>query len=148
MINNANPSTKAPLDENPSIVSILQGILVSYLITVPTFMLFALLLTGIDFPERLITPAVVITTVISVLFAGSTATRGVKSKGWLNGGAVGFVYMLILYIISSLVFNNFIIDRYVITMVIIGVLAGAIGGIVGINLKKGPKHKHKKFFSS
>ena len=148
MINNANPSTKAPLDEKLNIMSVLKGILVSYLITVPTFMLFTLLLTSVDFPEKLITPVVVITTVISVLFAGSTSTRGVRSKGWLNGGLVGLIYMFLLYVISSLIFNNFVIDRYVITMSIIGILTGAIGGIVGINLKKGPKYKHKKTFSS
>lgn len=141
MINSANPTTKAPLNENLDILSVLKGILIAYIITVPTFMLFALLLTNIDFPEKLITPVVVITTVISVLFAGSSATRGLKSKGWLNGGIVGFVYMLVLYFISSLIFNNFVIDKYVITMAVIGILTGAIGGITGINMKKSSKYK-------
>lgn len=144
MINSANPSTKAPLNESMDLLSVLKGILVAYVITIPTFMLFALLLTNIDFPERLITPVVVITTVISVLFAGSTSTRGLRSKGWLNGGIVGFIYMLMLYFISSLIFNNFAIDKYVITMAVIGVLTGAIGGIVGINMKKGSKYKYSR----
>lgn len=143
-INSPNTAMKAPLNESLNVMSILKGILIAYVITVPVFMLFALLLTNIDFPQRLITPAVVITTVVSVLFAGSTATRGVKSKGWLNGGLVGFIYMLALYLISSLALNNFTIDKYVLTMTIIGILTGAIGGIVGINLKKGSKYKHAR----
>ena len=142
MINSANPSTKAPLNESMDLLSVLKGILIAYVITVPTFMLFALLLTNIDFPERLITPVVVITTVISVLFAGSTSTRGLRSKGWLNGGIVGLIYMLVLYFISSLIFNNFAIDKYVITMAVIGILTGAIGGIIGINMKKSSKYKY------
>lgn len=142
MINSANSATKAPLNESMDLLSVLKGILVAYVITVPTFMLFALLLTNIDFPERLITHVVVITTVISVLFAGSTSTRGLKSKGWLNGGIVGFIYMLLLYFISSLIFNNFAIDKYVVTMAVIGILTGAIGGIIGINMKKGSKYKY------
>lgn len=144
MINNANTTLKAPLNDSFNFVSVLKGILISYVITIPMFMLFALLLTNINFPERLTTPAVVITTVVSVLFAGSTATRDAKNKGWLNGGLVGLLYMLVLYLVSSLVLNNFIIDKYVLTMTFIGILTGAIGGIVGINLKKGPKYKHAR----
>ncbi len=141
MINSANPSAKAPLNESMDVLSVLKGILAAYVVTIPVFMLFALLLTNIDFPERLITPVVVVTTIISVLFAGSTATVGSKSKGWINGAIVGFIYMLVLYFISSLVFNNFTVDKYVITMAVIGVLTGAIGGIIGVNMKKGSKYK-------
>jgi putative membrane protein (TIGR04086 family) len=141
MINSANPSAKTPLNESMDILSVLKGILAAYIITIPTFMLFALLLTNIDFPERLITPVVVVTTILSVLFAGASATKGVKNKGWLNGGIVGFIYMLVLYFIGSLIFNNFSIDKYVITMTVIGVLTGAIGGIIGVNMKKGSKYK-------
>lgn len=144
MINSANPSTKASLNEKTNILSVLKGILAAYVITVPVFMLFSLLLTNIDFPQRLIMPVVVVTTIISVLFAGSIAAKGAKSRGWLNGGIVGLIYMIVLYIISSLVFKNFEINRYVLTMAVIGMLTGAIGGIIGINVKKSPGYKRSR----
>ncbi len=121
--------------EKLNVVSLMKGLLVSYIITIPVFMLLALILTNTDFPQRLITPAVVVTTVISVLTAGFVSTRGVRNKGWLNGGIVGLIYMTILYLISSLIYNDFTIDKYVITMTVIGITSGAIGGIVGINTK-------------
>ena len=121
---------------------LLKGLLASYIVTIPAFLLFALILSNVDFPQRLVTPVVVIITVISVLTAGAVSTRGVRSRGWLNGSIVGLVYMLILYLFSSIVYKNFAVDRNVLTMTIIGVLSGAIGGIVSINTKKSPKYKY------
>lgn len=121
---------------------LLKGLLASYIVTIPAFLLFALILANLDFPQRLITPVVVVITVISVLTAGAVSTRGVRSKGWLNGSIVGLVYMVILYLFSSIVYKNFALDRNVLTMAVIGVLSGAIGGIVSINTKKNPKYKY------
>lgn len=137
-----NVNAKAASADGMSLISVLKGILAAYIITIPAFMLFALILTNTDFPQKLISPAVVVTTVISVLTAGSVSTKGLKSRGWLNGSIVGIIYMFVLYIVSSLIFKDFTIDRYVITMTVIGILTGAIGGIVGINIKKETKYKH------
>ena len=137
-----NVNAKAASADGMSLISVLKGILAAYIITIPAFMLFALILTNTDFTQKLISPAVVVTTVISVLTAGSVSTKGLKSRGWLNGSIVGIIYMFVLYIVSSLIFKDFTIDKYVITMTVIGILTGAIGGIVGINIKKETKYKH------
>ncbi|NLK87991.1 MAG: TIGR04086 family membrane protein [Clostridiaceae bacterium] len=138
----AAQNAKPEGNEGLKLISLLKGLLASYIITIPAFMIFALILTNLDFPQKLLTPAVVVITVISVLTAGAVSTRGVRSRGWLNGGIVGFIYMLVLYLFSSILCKNFTIDRYVITMSIIGVLAGAIGGIMSINSPKGRKFKY------
>ena len=138
----ANVSAKTTINENLNPIAVLKGILAAYIITIPAFMLFALILSNTDFPQKLISPAVVVTTIISVLTAGSVSTRGIKNRGWLNGSFVGLIYMLILYIFSSLIFKNFSVDKYVITMTVIGILTGAIGGIVGINIKKDSRYRH------
>jgi putative membrane protein (TIGR04086 family) len=141
MLKTSNQMSKPAVNESMSLVAVLKGILAAYIITIPAFMLFALILSNTDYPQKLITPAVVITTVISVLTAGAVSTRGLKNKGWLNGSIVGFIYMLILYLLSSLIYRNFSIDNYVVTMTVIGILTGAIGGIIGINIKKSSKYK-------
>lgn len=141
MVNNSGQMSKTPIKDSITLISITKGIIISYIITLPVFCLFALILTNTDFPQKYTSTVVIITTIASILIAGSTSTKGLKSKGWLNGSIVGFVYIFILYLLSSIIFRNFIIDRYVITMGIIGVLTGAIGGIVGINFKKSSR-KH------
>lgn len=135
--------TSQGLNEEINLMTIAKGILLSYIVTIPVFMIFAFILANTDFPEKFVMPAVVITTIISILVAGSAVTRNARSKGWLNGGMVGLIYMLLLYIISSVVLNNYRIDRYVVTMSIIGLLTGAIGGIIGINFKRSSHTKIK-----
>jgi len=66
-----------------------------------------------------------------------------KSKGWLNGAIVGFIYMLILYLVSSIVYREFAINSYVLILLGIGILSGSIGGILGINLKDNKDSKVK-----
>lgn len=143
MVNQSNQNAKAPLSDHVSLGMIAKGILVSYIITIPIFIVFAIVLTYTNFPEKLISPAVIITTVISITVAGSTATRRLKNKGWLNGCIVGLIYMLVLYILSSLVFGTFSIDSRIITLVIIAVIAGATGGIIGINVKRNIHYKNR-----
>ena len=138
----ANVNAKTTVNESLSPISVLKGIVAAYVITIPAFMLFALILANTDFPQKLISPAVVVTTIISVLTAGSVSTKGLRSRGWLNGSFVGLIYMFVLYMFSSLMFKNFAIDNYVITMTVIGVLTGAIGGIIGINIKNRNKYKY------
>lgn len=144
MVKQVSQSLKTTLNDHVNMMTMAKGIIVSYIITIPTFIVFAFILTYTSFPERLISPAVIITTIISILIAGSTATRNVRNKGWLNGGFVGLVYMLLLYLVSSAVYRNFSIDRQVITMLLIGVITGSIGGIIGINVKRNTGSKHKR----
>ncbi len=135
---------KTTLNEKVNFLTIVKGILISYLITIPLFIIFAFVLTYTSFPEKYISPVVLITTVISVIAAGSIISRNARNRGWLNGAAVGILYMILLYLLSSIVFRDFGVNRYVLTMLVIGILAGAIGGIIGINLKSGSKSKYKR----
>jgi putative membrane protein (TIGR04086 family) len=123
------------LSGGSNLIVIIRAIIFSYIVTIPIFIIFALILAYTNFPEKLIVPVVVVTTIISVLTAAFSVTRKAETRGWLNGGIVGFIYMFILYILSSIVYDNFTINKYVLTMVLIGVLTGAIGGMLGINSK-------------
>lgn len=127
---------KSKKNEQMSIKSVIRGIVYSYIVTIPVFILFALILTNTDFPDQYISTTVFITTIISILVAGIVSTRSFRNKGWLNGAIVGFIYVFILYLIGSLYLKNFIIDKQVLNMCIVGILTGSIGGIIGINLKR------------
>jgi len=135
--------TQPAQGERINLLVIGKAILISYIITIPVFVIFALILANTDFPHKYISPVVVVTTIMSILIAGLTVTKNAKSWGWLHGGLVGFVYMFVLYILSSIIFRDFSIDRYVLTMAAIGVLTGAIGGIMGINIKRGSRNRIK-----
>lgn len=139
MINKTGQTAKNIINDHGNIVSMVKGIAVAYLVTIPMFVIFAFFLANMDFPEKFAPSAVIITTLVSIIVAGWTSTRKIKSKGWLNGGIIGFMYMGILFLVSSLVYRDYTITRHVIIMLIIGVIIGAIGGILGINLRREPR---------
>ena len=57
----------------------------------------------------------------------------VSKNGIINGSIVGFIYILIIYILSSLIEGSFSLNTYSIIMIIGSGLAGALGGIIGVN---------------
>jgi putative membrane protein (TIGR04086 family) len=144
MIKQSGQNAKKGIGESLTVIDIIRGIVLSYIITIPIFIIFSIILTYVDYPEKLINPVVVVTTIISILAAGIYINRNTKRRGWLNGGIAGCVYMLVLYIIGSIIFSDFSVDRYVLTMFVIGILTGCIGGMLGINIKgKRTSHKYK-----
>ena len=58
----------------------------------------------------------------------------IKENGMKNGGIVGFLYIILVYIIGGLISGNFSLTSNVITTIIFNILLGMIGGIVGVNL--------------
>ncbi|TYQ13299.1 UNVERIFIED_CONTAM: putative membrane protein (TIGR04086 family) [Acetivibrio alkalicellulosi] len=144
MINKTGQTAKNIISEHANKWGVAKGIIVSYLITMPIFLIFAYVLTFTDFPQKYIPLFVIITTLISIALAGWVSTKNVRSRGWLNGGIVGFIYMLVLFILSSITFETFAINKHVVSMFVIGILTGSIGGILGINFKKDSRIKVKK----
>ena len=59
----------------------------------------------------------------------------VRKNGIINGSMVGLIYILTIYILSSLVKGSFLLNTHSIIMIIGSALAGALGGIIGVNRK-------------
>ncbi len=126
---------KKSLDEHVNLIRVAKGLIISFLITLPCFFVFALFLTYTDFPEKYTSMAVLITTVISVLVASAYSTKNIKHKGWMNGCFVGLLYVTILYLASSIVDKNFMLNFSGILTFFIGAIVGCLGGIFGINMR-------------
>ena len=123
-------------ESGSTVLSLFKCVGLSYLMTLVIFLIMALILCFTEFPEAMIGSAVIVTTIISIMFGGTCIAKNARTRGWLNGAIAGLTYMLILYALSTLTGKGFGINQYVITMMIVGIVAGAVGGIVGINLKK------------
>lgn len=68
-------------------------------------------------------------------FGSSLANMNIKKNGILNGGVIGGTYILILYIISSLLNWNFGLNMQSVIMILVGIIFGILGGIIGVNKK-------------
>lgn len=144
MVKKATHAVKSRVIENFGFFPLLKGIVYAYLTAIPFFIFFAWILTYTDFPEKYIVIAVMVTTIGSILLASCMLAKSIKKKAWFNGSLIGFFYMLLLYLVSSIVFKDFSLNRYVLLMVLIGVLAGAIGGILGAGFEKKAKPRKWK----
>ena len=119
-----------------NIIRIIKGSLLSIIVSVIFLIVFAMLLTYTSLSENTITPIVLAIVGLSILLGSYLSTKKINKKGILNGAMVGIIYMLILYIISSVIFMDFSINASSIIMIVCGIIAGIIGGIVGVNTNK------------
>ncbi len=71
---------------------------------------------------------------ISALVGSLILNKKIKEKGILNGIIFGFIYILILYILTMLLYKGFFISNTVLMYLGISVLASCLGGIIGVNL--------------
>ncbi len=118
------------------IKSMLASVGISYAVALILLLILAVFVTFTSFKEENIKIAVSIINGITVILSGTLACRRVKTLGWLNGGIEGVFYTLLLFLISILIFDNFNFGLSMILSVAIAFVLGAVGGIIGINLKR------------
>lgn len=115
--------------------NIFKGTGISLLITFIMLIIFSIILTYTNVSENTITPVILIVTAISILIGSSIGNIKLQKNGILNGALVGGAYILILYLISSLLNWKFSLNIQSIIMIIVGIIFGIFGGIVGVNKK-------------
>ena len=118
-----------------NIKKILIGSGVSIIITIIGLIIFASLLTYTSIAETTIPTVTIIITIISILIGSSMSMSTVKKNGIINGVLIGLIYIGFIYIVSSIIEGNFALDLKSIIMIIGALLAGAVGGIIGVNRK-------------
>jgi len=124
------------LSENGNnIKKILIGSGVSIVITIIGLIIFASLLTYTSVAESTIPTVTIIITIISILIGSSMCMSTVKKNGIVNGVLIGLIYIGFIYVLSSIIEGNFALELKSIIMIIGALLAGATGGIIGVNRK-------------
>ena len=115
---------------------IFKGVMIAYIITFLLILIYSALLTYTSIPESTIPTYTFIISIISVFIASSIMVIKIKENGLKNGGLIGLIYIILLYIISSITSAGFALDSYSIATIIFNILLGMVGGIVGVNLAK------------
>ena len=115
---------------------VFKVLIIAILFTFLALSLFSVLLVFTNLGEETIEPVILVVTAVSILIGSSIALRKAKSKGLLKGGLIGFLYVIVIYIASSLANSNFALNSASVIMIVGGIAGGAIGGIIGINMGK------------
>ena len=112
-----------------SISNIIKGIIISFITTIIFLLIFSIILTYTNISENFITPTIIVITAISI-FIGSTK---IQRNGLLNGAIVGGIYLISIYLLSSIINQKFALSMQSIGMIISGIVCGMFGGILGVN---------------
>ncbi len=118
-----------------NIKKVIKGSAFSIIITLIGLLVYSIILSYTSVSESTIPTIVIIITAISVLIGSTISTSNIKKNGIINGMFVGLIYIAIIYLLSSIVTGNFLLNITSIIMIITSVLTGALGGIIGVNKK-------------
>lgn len=121
--------------ESMAIKNIVKGVVIALLTTFILLIIFSIILTYTNTEEKVINPVIMIITAISILIGSSLANIKIKKNGLLNGGIVGEIYILMIYLISSLLNWKFSLNIQSIIMIATATIFGVLGGIIGVNKK-------------
>lgn len=122
------------LEINKNIIRVVKGSGFAIVISLILLLIYASLLTSTNISETTMTPVVITISGISILIGSSISSFKIKKQGMLNGALVGLIYMILIYLLSSILLAGFTLNMQSIIMIIVGALAGMIGGIIGVNL--------------
>ena len=114
-----------------NIKKVIKGSAFSIIITLIGLLVYSIILSYTSVSESTI-PTIV---AISILIGSTISTSNIKKNGIINGMFVGLIYIAIIYLLSSIVTGNFLLNITSIIMIITSVLTGALGGIIGVNKK-------------
>ena len=94
-------------EKNNPVVSVLKGTIISFLTTIIALTIFATFLTYTNLSENTIKPVIITVTGISILIGSSIGTRKLRKNGLVTGALIGMIYILIIYLLSSIINSNF-----------------------------------------
>mgnify|MGYP002798248709 FL=1 len=133
-INNEERSNK-----NSNFINVARGSIMAITITLVCLVIFSVILANTEVAESAINPVIILVTAVSIFVGSIMSVSRISKRGIINGGIVGMIYFLAIYILSGIVNSNFSINISGIILIICGILAGMLGGIVGVNIKKWKK---------
>lgn len=122
------------LENNKNIGRIIKGSVTAIIVSLVLLLVYATLLSYTNISETTMTPVVITISGVSILIGSTISSLKIKKQGMLNGALVGLIYILFIYILSSMLLIGFEINTKSLIMMLVSTFAGMIGGIIGVNL--------------
>ena len=114
------------------VLALIKGILVSYILTLIVFFVFALLITYTEVSEKHLYTVIRVTTAVVCILCGLITAGSAKKGGLLWGIFAGIIYVVIGFVLIP----QYSITSKLIVSLMLAVAGGGLGGVIGINLKR------------
>ena len=112
-----------------------KGICISMILSLLMMLILSMVLSFSSVKENVIMPTVIFISAFSILVSAFLVAKRIEAKGIIYGSLLGLIYMLILYLLSSILNFDFSLNANAVVMITFGIVGGAIGGVLGVNLK-------------
>lgn len=122
----------------------LKGTLISMIFTIAVILLFALIIKETGLSDNVIGPVNQVIKIAGIVAASYFAIKGLIEKQWLCGGITGIMYMLLSYLIFSLIEGMFGNVALLFSDLLMGMLIGLVFAIIAANFFGGPRRKLKR----
>lgn len=133
-------AAKSHKEDNTAMVKkflrpVIIGAVVGAIFCMVALLIMAAIMAAQDIPKSAITPMAVVAAALGAFIGGFVSARIAKEKGILFGAACGLLlYLLIL--VAGFAMLKEIRGVYAIVKLAVMVATGAVGGIIGVNLRK------------
>lgn len=146
---NANVAEKSA--KKPMLLSFLKralkGTLVAMVFTVAAILLFALIIKETGLSDAVIAPVNQVIKIAGIMAASYFAIKGMTEKQWLVGGLSGNFFILLSYLVFSLIEGMFGNVALLFSDMLMGLLIGMVFAIIVANFgrprRKTPKTKKR-----
>ena len=116
--------------ESSNVTRILRGSILSIVLTIAGLLIYSIILVNT------VNYVVIGIASISILIGSILSVSKIAKKGIFNGAIVGGIYVIVIYLLSSTINSNFNINLSAIILMAASIIAGMIGGIIGVNMKR------------
>ncbi len=90
------------INKTNHIMIFFKNLILEFLLTIIFLMILAILLSTTDLNENVINPCIIFISAFSILVGSFFSSRKIGKKGIVIGILQGLIYMLILYLFSSI----------------------------------------------
>lgn len=118
-----------------SIIRMAVGVGVSLIVSLVLILLFALLIKWFNWSDAIISPANIVIKIISIAIGVLIVTKD-GSAGAVKGAILGAVYIILCFVVFSILNGSMIINISLLYDSILGVIVGGILGVISVTLKK------------
>lgn len=120
---------------NNNLKGVIKGVVISYIFTIVMCLIYAIVLTYTNVQENTIPPVIIVITAISIFIGSTIGNYKIQKNGLLNGALVGLIYIVTIYLISSMLNGYFTLNIASVIMIVLSILFGILGGIIAVNRK-------------
>lgn len=120
--------------ERNNFVYIGKGALRGFIVTAVLIAIMAVITNFANINPSITSVAILIITMVSIIYGAIYATKKIRKKGWVVGILVAALYIIILYIASLIAGRESVLAVRDLWRGLLALAVGALSGMLGINL--------------